>query len=61
MKRKDKVNKVEENELNYDEIMKRIDSAIKKFNDPENKRKTEMLEKRIHNLTPQDLLTRMTI
>jgi hypothetical protein len=61
MKRKDKAKKMEENELNYDEIMKRIDSAIKKFNAPENKRKTEMLEKRIHNLTPQDLLTRMTI
>lgn len=61
MKGKDKAKKMEENELNYDEIMKRIDSAIKKFNDPENKRKTEMLEKRIHNLTPQDLLTRMTI
>lgn len=58
MKRKGKA-KFKENDVNYDEIKKRIDSAIKRFNDPENKRKTEMLEKRIHNLTPQDLLTRM--
>ena len=60
MKRKSKA-KSKENDVNYDEIKKRIDSAIKRFNDPENKRKTEMLEKRIHNLTPQDLLTRMTV
>ncbi len=61
MKRKDEAKKLKKNDVNYDEIMKRIDSAIKTFNDPENKRKTEMLEKRIHNLTPQDLLTRMTV
>ena len=61
MKRKDKTKKLKQDDFNHDEIMKLIDSAVKKFNDPENKRKTEMLEKRIHNLTPQDLLTRMTI
>jgi hypothetical protein len=61
MKRKDKTKKLKQDEFNHDEIMKLIDSAVKKFNDPENKRKTEILEKKIHNLTPQDLLTRMTI
>jgi hypothetical protein len=61
MKRKDKPKKIKQTDFNHDEIMKLIDSAVKKFNDPENKRKTEILEKKIHNLTPQDLLTRMTI
>lgn len=61
MKRKDKPKKIKQTDFNNDEIMKLIDSAVKKFNDPENKRKTEILEKKIHNLTPQDLLTRMTI
>jgi hypothetical protein len=61
MKRKNETKIAKENDLNADEIKKLIDSAVIRFNDPESKRKTEVLERKVHNLTPHDLLTRMTI
>jgi hypothetical protein len=61
MKRKNETKIAKEKDLNVDEIKKLIDSAVIRFNDPEFKRKTEVLERKVHNLTPHDLLTRMTI
>lgn len=48
-------------EINVIEIRKLIDAAIKEFQSPENIREIRELERRLHNLSPQDLLTKMTI
>ena len=48
-------------EVNVVEIRKIIDAAIKEFQSPENIRKIREMERRLHNLSPQDLLTKMTI
>ena len=51
----------EKKKYNISEIRKKVDAAIQEFQSPENIREIREMEKRLHNLSPKDLLTKMTV